>query len=163
VLLIRQMLAESEGTRFELTAVARLSAAQEALADQRFGLVLLDLSLPDSQGLDTFRCLRQAGVRLPVVVLTGLDDEALAVQAVRDGAQDYLVKGQTGGRQLLHSLRYAMGRHQRQRQLEEAVRNTEAELQMARKVHSDLLPCAHPAAPGLDIYGASLSAGAVGG
>jgi sigma-B regulation protein RsbU (phosphoserine phosphatase) len=163
VLLIRQMLAESQGTRFELATVARLSAAVGALSDPRFGLVLLDLSLPDSQGLDTFRALRGAGVQLPVVVLTGLDDEALAVQAVREGAQDYLVKGQTDGRRLLHALRYAVGRYQRQRQLEDAVRHSEAELEMARKVHRALLPCTHPTPPGLDVFGDSLSAGAVGG
>src|SRR5262245_42127511 len=93
-LLIEEMLGEAPDVRFELTVVGRLSAAGEALKGGRFAVVLLDLSLPDSQGLDTFRALRRFASRLPVVVLTGLNDEGLAVQAVREGAQDYLVKGQ---------------------------------------------------------------------
>jgi phosphoserine phosphatase RsbU/P len=162
-LLIREMLAESLDTRFELTRVDHLAAAQQALAKESFGLVLLDLSLPDSRGLDTFRAVRQTDPRLPLVVLTGLDDEAQAAQAVQDGAQDYLVKGHVAGRQLAHALRYALGRHNRQRQIEESLLATEAELAMARKIHQDLLPCDHPRLPGFDVFGASLSATSVGG
>jgi serine phosphatase RsbU (regulator of sigma subunit) len=161
--LIEDMLAERAEVRFELTEVQRLAAARQALAGGSFGVVLLDLSLPDSQGMDTFRALRQAAPGLPMVVLTGLNDEALAVQAVQEGAQDYLVKGQIAGRQLAHALRYAMGRQQRQRGLEETLRTTEAELALARQVHQALLPGTHPVISGADIAGGSLSAGAVGG
>jgi serine phosphatase RsbU (regulator of sigma subunit) len=163
VVLIREMLREQPRARFELTAVARLDAARDALEESGFAVVLLDLSLPDSQGLETFRALRAACARLPVVVLTGLDDEALAVEAVQEGAQDYLVKGQTTGRQLAHALRHALGRHQRLRGLMDALQATEAELEVARRIHQDLLPRESPAVAGYDIFGASLSAGAVGG
>jgi sigma-B regulation protein RsbU (phosphoserine phosphatase) len=161
--LIRDMLGESREARFELTRVDCLAAAQRALAEGSFGLVLLDLSLPDSRGLDTFRALRQTNPRMPLVVLTGLDDEAQAVQAVQDGAQDYLVKGHVAARQLAHALRYAMGRHHRHMRIEESLLATKAELAMARKIQQDLLPCDHPRLPGFDVFGASLSATAVGG
>jgi serine phosphatase RsbU (regulator of sigma subunit) len=161
--LIRAMLAGQPDACFELTGVTRLSAAHEALEEPGFAVVLLDLSLPDSQGLATLRALRGAGPHLPVVVLTGTDDEALAAQAVEEGAQDYFVKGQTTGRELVHSLRYAVGRHRRTWGIEDALQATEQEKALARKIHQDLLPRQHPALPGFDIFGASHSAGAVGG
>jgi serine phosphatase RsbU (regulator of sigma subunit) len=161
--LIREMLRERPTARFALTVVDRLRDAREALADPGFDVVLLDLSLPDSSGLETFHGLRGAGPPRPMVVLTGLDDEALAVRAVQEGAQDYLVKDQVTGRQLIHALSYAVGRHRRQRQIEEAWQATEDELRVASKIHQALLPGTHPAPPGLDVFGASHSAGAVGG
>jgi phosphoserine phosphatase RsbU/P len=163
VVLIREMLRDRPGAGFALTAVARLSAACEVLDEQDFAAVLLDLSLPDSAGLDTFRAIRAAAPHLPVVVLTGLDDEAVAVEAVKEGAQDYLVKGQLAGRQLAHALRHALGRHQRQRRIEDALQATAAELELARKIQRELLPRQSPLLPGFDVFGASLSAGAIGG
>src|SRR5947209_3732630 len=82
--LIREMLAESGELRFELTGTDRLAPALDLLDGARFGVVLLDLSLPDSNGLDTFRALAAEYPDVPVVVLTGLADEALAVQAVQE-------------------------------------------------------------------------------
>jgi len=163
VLLIEEMLAETPDACFELTSVDRLAAALERLSQPDVGVVLLDLSLSDSHGPQTFRALRQAAPGLPVVVLTGLDDAATAQQAVQEGAQDYLVKGQISGPQLAHSLRYALGRHQRQRLIEDALEATEAELHLAHKIHQDLLPHADPRLPGFDIHGASRCAGQAGG
>jgi serine phosphatase RsbU (regulator of sigma subunit) len=163
VVLIREMLSESPSARFELTGAERLSAARRALAEEDFAVVLLDLTLPDSEGLDTFRAVRRAGPALPVVVLTGLDDVTLAVRAVEEGAQDYLVKGEIKGRELGHALWYAVGRQQRQRQIELVLHATEEELRVAKKIHQDLLPREHPAVPGFDVFGASLSAHIVGG
>jgi signal transduction histidine kinase len=73
-------------------------------------LVLLDLSLPDSHGFDTFETVHAAAPDVPVVVLSGLDDQGLAVRAVQEGAQDYLVKGQVDGGSILRSMRYAIER-----------------------------------------------------
>jgi len=72
--------------------------------------VLLDLGLPDSNGIESLRRLARRYPELPIVVLTGLDDEAVGLQAVREGAQDYLVKGQVDGKLLDRSLRYAIER-----------------------------------------------------
>lgn len=111
VCLIRGMLKPPCQTRFELTPVTRLAAALTLLREETFDAALLDLNLPDSFGLETFRRLHQEAPHLPVVVLTGMADESLGVQAVQDGAQDYLVKGQVDGHLLARSLRYAMERH----------------------------------------------------
>ena len=75
-----------------------------------FDIILLDLGLPDAQGLGAVRRARAAAPRVPLVVLTGLDDESLAAQALQEGAQDYLVKGQIETRGLLRALRYAVER-----------------------------------------------------
>src|SRR5690348_1396490 len=85
---IREMLSEARATHFEVACADRLGAGLKLLAGGRFDVVLLDLSLPDSHGLDTFRELRAAAPTVPVVVLTGLDDETVALQAVQEGAQD---------------------------------------------------------------------------
>jgi phosphoserine phosphatase RsbU/P len=162
--LIQMLLAESGQGRFELRRTERLAGALRLMDEREFDAVLLDLSLPDSQGLETFRRLRAHAPGVPVVVLTGLDDETAAVQAVQDGAQDYLVKGQVaGGRQLVHSLRYAVGRHQRQRVLEDTLRATKEELSVARRIQEQLFPAAAPTCPGFDIHGAAFCAGDVGG
>ena len=99
----------------------RLSDALRELTATRFDLVLLDLSLPDSNGLDTVRTVRAAAGMTPIVVLTGLDDEETALAALRDGAQDYLVKGKFDNRELTRSLHYAIERER----VEHALRMSE--------------------------------------
>jgi PAS domain S-box-containing protein len=96
---------------------ARLDAGLAALAEGRSDLVLADLNLPDSDGLETVRRLVAAAPAVPVVVLTGQDDESLGTAAVAAGAQDYLVKGQVTEAGLLRAVRYAMGRHEAQARL----------------------------------------------
>ncbi len=108
--LIRELIAEGSSMGFTWEHVERLTAATDLLRVQPFDLVLLDLSLPDSQGLETFNRLQSHAVSIPIVVLTGLDNESLGVQAVRAGAQDYLVKGQLDGERLVRVLRYAVER-----------------------------------------------------
>nr|WP_281396955.1 GGDEF domain-containing response regulator [Mesorhizobium silamurunense] len=110
VRLIRELLA-AEDTSFVISAADRLALGLQQFADQTFDLVLLDLFLPDSMGLDALRQFRATAPSVPVIVLTGLNDERLAIQAVRDGAQDYLVKGQIDGRQITRAIRYARERH----------------------------------------------------
>src|ERR1700675_2079220 len=96
--------------RLKLEHVTRLSAALDRLSHDSFDVVLLDLSLPDEQGLTTLTRAHAHAPNVPIVVLTGLDDEALAVKAVRAGAQDYLVKGRVDGDLLVRSMRYATER-----------------------------------------------------
>ncbi len=72
--------------------------------------ILLDLTLPDSIGLDTFKKIHSEAPALPIIVLTGNDDDSLALRALQDGAQDYLVKGQVSGQILARSIRYAIER-----------------------------------------------------
>ena len=108
--LIREILAEARGTVFNLECMDRLSTARDCLDRESFDLVLLDLSLPDSQGYDTFAKVHTHVPHMPVVVLSGLDDETLAVKAVQEGAQDYLVKGQVDSNVLVRSIRYAIER-----------------------------------------------------
>ena len=107
--LIHELLAEVEG-RFELETVPRLGQAMELLASNRFQLVLLDLSLPDSHGVESFQKVLAAYPHVPLIVLSGLDDEQLAVQTVREGAQDYLVKGHVDHHTLVRAIRYALKR-----------------------------------------------------
>ncbi|MEW6305103.1 MAG: PAS domain S-box protein [Verrucomicrobiota bacterium] len=109
--LLREALAEAGAERFRLAHVDRLSEALNVLAQGGVDVVLLDLSLPDEQGLRTVTRTRAAAPNVPIVVLTGLDDEDFAVKAVREGAEDYLVKGQIGGHLLARCLRYAVERH----------------------------------------------------
>jgi signal transduction histidine kinase len=97
--------------------VTRLAESLQCLAADRFDLILLDLSLPDSQGLDTLRAVHARACATPIVVLTGTDDETLGVAAIRHGAQDYLVKGRTDARFLVRALRYAVERHHIEQEL----------------------------------------------
>ena len=109
--LLREMLVEAAYALFKLTHVERLSEALKRLSEEAFDLVLLDLSLPDGQGLETFTTVHAQAPGVPIVVLTGLDDETLAVRAVQAGAQDYLVKGRVDGDLLMRAMRYAIERH----------------------------------------------------
>lgn len=95
---------------FELHHVNRLDAAMAAVREA-FDVVLLDLTLPDSTGLETFHRLHALAPEVPVLVLTGLDDEEGAVRAVREGAQDWLVKGRFDGELLARAIRYAIERN----------------------------------------------------
>src|SRR5712672_581187 len=98
------------GSDFELMTAGRLDEALGLLGAARFDAVLLDLSLPDRKGLATYHDLHVAMPALPIVVLTGSADETLALQAVREGAQDYLVKGEYDGQMLARLIRYAIER-----------------------------------------------------
>ncbi len=112
--LIREMLRSSE---VELVHADRLASGLQVLKQEGLDVVLLDLSLPDSQGFETFQAAHAAAPTMPVVVLSGLDDQDLALHAVQEGAQDYLVKGQVDGGTIIRAMRYAI-----ERQRLEAVR-----------------------------------------
>jgi sigma-B regulation protein RsbU (phosphoserine phosphatase) len=152
--LIREFIAESGGRAFEVEWVKRLDAGLDRLKQGDISVVLLDLSLPDSHGMATFLAVRSRAPNIPVVVLSGLADETLAVQAVHEGAQDYLVKGQGDGRLLVRALRYAVERsiiaEQLARYAEELrLKNAqmEADIQMAREIQEVFLPQQYPAFP----------------
>ncbi len=102
---------------FDLEHVAELASGLDRLQDQEFEILLLDLALPDSLGLETFHRATNEVPDTPIIVLTGNDDEDLALRAVRDGAQDYLLKAQVTGPLLVRAIRYAIERHQMQRSL----------------------------------------------
>jgi diguanylate cyclase (GGDEF)-like protein/PAS domain S-box-containing protein len=108
--LFREMLSEHGTANIRLTHVDCMKAAEQHLADHTVDIILLDLGLPDTQGLEALRRAHAAAPHTPLVVLTGLDDESLAVQALQEGAQDYLVKGQIETRGLPRALRYAVER-----------------------------------------------------
>jgi two-component system, cell cycle sensor histidine kinase and response regulator CckA len=117
VLLTEHALASSE---FQLEISQRLTEALEKLSYQEFDIVLLDLGLPDSQGLETLRKLRVKNPQIAVVVFTGTDDDELALQALQNGAQDYLVKGQVRPAPLQRAIRYAVERDKWEKSLRES-------------------------------------------
>ena len=120
--LILEMLKEADHELFNLERVDRLKLALDRLNTTGVDVVLLDLGLPDSTGLATFERTHHVAPREPIVVISGLDDERVALEAVRAGAQDYLVKGRIEGRLLARVLRHAIER----KRSEDALRSSEA-------------------------------------
>lgn len=108
--LVYEALTEAFNKDFRMTHVRRLREALEWLWEESCDVVLLDLGLPDSHGLDTLLLMRAQAPNVPIVVLTGFKDESLATDALQKGAQDYLLKGDTDSKVLLRSLRYAIAR-----------------------------------------------------
>jgi len=123
--LIGMFLARGRDTQFELERSDRLLTGLDRLREEEFDLVLLDLNLPDSGGLETFLQTYKQVPQLPIIILTGNDDETLAVKAVHMGAQDYLVKGDANGEHLIRSIRYAIER----KRSEELLRKAHDELE----------------------------------
>lgn len=117
-------------TRFKLTVVDRLSAGLDVLAQGNIDVILLDLSLPDSEGLTTLLSISAQAPTLPVIVMTGLDDETVAVRALQAGAQDYLIKGDFDSNLLVRAIRYAIER----KRAEEALRENEKQLQVLNEI-----------------------------
>jgi phosphoserine phosphatase RsbU/P len=115
--LVRLRLVESDPT-LNVDCVSRLADGLACMQEKSPSLVLLDLNLPDSQGAETFRKLLEKGPDVPVVILSGQDDQALAIKALQQGAQDYLVKGGVTSAALDRAMRYAIERQALQRSLE---------------------------------------------
>ncbi|MBG1260544.1 response regulator [Nostoc commune] len=129
VFLLQEFLKEVTTVVVDLMPVEKLSEGLKYLASEVFDLILLDLSLPDSQGLETFVIAHHQAKATPIIVLTGIDDETLAIRAMQEGAQDYLVKGQVTGDLLVRSMRYAI---ERQR-ADNALRQSEERFRVALK------------------------------
>ncbi len=119
-LIVQEELAHTVNSKFAVAHVEQLQEALDRLMAQRFDVVLLDLSLPDSQGFETFVRLHAAAPDLPIVVLSGRADGQVGIQAVQAGAQDYLVKGRLGEDVLPRSIRYAIERQRSERTLAES-------------------------------------------
>src|ERR1700733_13717574 len=126
--LIREMLDEQGSYSTKLTLVDCMRAAEGHLVAHPVDIILLDPGLPDAQGLGAIRRAHAAAPRVPLVVLTGLDDESLAEQALQEGAQDYLVKDQIERRSLLRALRYATERKRLEQLKDEFVSTVSHEL-----------------------------------
>ena len=133
--LIREMLAAKESASFDLEHADRLSTGLARLARGGIDVILLDLSLPDSQGLDGLNKICAQAPEAPVVVLSGLSDEAVAVNAVHEGAQDYLVKGSVDSALLVRSLRYAIERQH----LRVALRESESRYRLLADNATDVI------------------------
>ncbi|MBK8985022.1 MAG: response regulator [Chloroflexi bacterium] len=114
--LIRYLLADppahlsARTTTFVIHQADRIASALVRLDETFFDIILLDLSLPDSQGLGTFDIIKISAHNTPIIVLTGLDDETIAIRAMQQGAQDYLVKGRIDADLLTHAIRHAIER-----------------------------------------------------
>jgi signal transduction histidine kinase len=126
--LLQESLSERGDGEFDFTLAESWKEAAARLRDQPFDVLLLDLSLPDITGRDTFIRARAEAPLLPIVVLTSVADEAVGLEAVRHGIQDYLIKGQAFGRQTARAIRYAIER----KQAETALKQAEANLQRER-------------------------------
>ena len=108
--LFQEALTDSVSEKLELVYEESLQEGLHALADSRFDILFLDLNLPDSNGLETLNTAL-ASTKIPIVVLTGLSDDEIGLQAVQAGAQDYLVKGWSDGSIVMRALKYAIERH----------------------------------------------------
>ncbi len=140
--LIREMLGEVRGASFAMEVASELPTGLQRLSAGGADVVLLDLSMPGSGGLDTFTKAHAQAGHVPIIVLTGLDDEAVAVRAVREGAQDYLIKGQVDSHLLGRAIRYAIER-----------KRAEAALERLRHQNEMILDGAGEGIYGLDLHG----------
>ena len=131
--LIRMMMSEVDGFTFTIEHVGRLSAGLERLALGGIDVVLLDLGLPDSSGLNTFIKVNAQVPEVPIVMLTGLDDATLAIKAVQGGAQDYLSKNKLDSELLVRAIRYAIER----KKTEEALRESQEKFRSLVETTSD--------------------------
>jgi signal transduction histidine kinase len=140
--LVRELLTDAAGSRFELDRVGSLAEAVDHCARRQPDVVLLDLQLPDARGLAAFEDLQQHVEDVPLVVLTGLADEAAAEYAVAHGAQDYLLKGELDPRTLWRAIRYALDRYRIIREMQGLLveaNNAKATLEQATLVKDEFI------------------------
>ena len=143
--LINEYLSDSRHLNFNLTVAERLSKGIEYIEQELIDIILLDLKLPDSEGLATFTKISEVAPSIPIIVLTGLDDETTAVSAVKMGAQDYLVKDKVEEEILERAIRYAIERkraeEEHQKLLEQRIRSLaiiEAQENERRRISREL-------------------------
>ena len=110
--LLYELLEQVPNMQFDVTHVTRLAEATKQTNVEPYDVILLDLALPDSEGMNTIRSMVGAAPSIPIVVLTGNNDEETGLEALRNGAQDYLVKGQVDSGAVTRAMRFAIQRHQ---------------------------------------------------
>jgi sigma-B regulation protein RsbU (phosphoserine phosphatase) len=159
---LKVILIEDSPSDAQLVQVHLRRSELNCTVDHAESLALLDLTLPDSTGIATFRSLHEGWPHLPIVVLSGQSDNELAITAVREGAQDYLPKSEFSSSSLARSIRYAVERHDREI-AQHRVRELEQDAQAAASVQQQLLPQNVPLLLGLDIAAACVPAAATGG
>ncbi|MGC2062434.1 MAG: response regulator [Thermodesulfovibrionales bacterium] len=120
--IISRTLSKSENICFDIEHAGLLSSGVDFLGKKKFDVILSDLGLPDSMGMETFLKLHNCYPDIPLIVLTALDDETTALSAVQSGAQDYLVKGQIDTSQLIRTIRYAIERQKLIAELEKRLK-----------------------------------------
>jgi len=175
--LIREIMKFSHSVVCVIESAETLGNGLKLLKFGSFDVALLDLSLPDSEGLETFVAVHNAAPGMPIIVLTGTDNETLAIEAMQKGAQDYLVKGQLSGHHLERALSYALERHKildelhtSRRFLEETtdkltktLRGINQELETAKIVQKAFLPHDISCFPGVSVDALYAPCGSVGG
>jgi two-component system, cell cycle response regulator len=109
--LFKDIIADIRHATIDITCTSRLASAFKLLEDGNVDVILTDLDLPDSHGLDTVIKINEQFLEVPVIVLSGFDHEDLAIESVKSGAQDYLIKGQIDSDRLIRSIRYSIERH----------------------------------------------------
>ncbi len=105
--LVEEILRESHEPTIQITVASSLEKAKKIIAAESIHAILLDLNLPDSQGLQTFKQVHRFSMRLPVIIMSVLSDKELIFQAMKEGAQDYLIKGHIENDSLIRAIRYA--------------------------------------------------------
>lgn len=153
---------EGLATPYVLHPATTLAGGFELLEEHEIDLIVLDLNLPDSAGLETFRKMNARAKGIPIVIMSGEADEEIAITAVREGAQEYVVKGTLNDNVLVRPVRYAIERAGRQR-AEEELRRTQREMLLARTVQKQLTPEEAPNIPGFDVAGHCESASTAAG
>jgi len=148
--LIREMLAEAKNVSFDLEHFDRLETGLERLSKGGIDVSLVDLSLPDSQGVDTVRKMYSHAPEVPMIVLTGLGDETLINKIMQEGTQDYLIKGQVDSNLLVRSIRYAIERLEQRKQAMGLLEKAGAKLAKANFVLSILYKLSNTISQALD-------------
>jgi len=133
--LIQKMLGEIKESKFDLVCVDRLKLGLKRLLNDRFDVILMDLTLPDSQGLETLTKTKFHAPEIPIIVLSNLDDKVVATRAVQQGAQDYLFKGHMHSEMIQRVIRYAIERKQAELEL---IRNNRELQEMKMKYQAIL-------------------------
>ena len=137
--LVEQMLATIKDRKVASFPSANLSGALEMMKTGVFDAIISDLGLPDSSGLETFAALRDQDQKVPIIILTGFNDVTLAIQAVRQGAQDYLIKSEISQNALVRALFYAVERNRLEEERKKLIRELREALARVKTL-SGLLP-----------------------
>lgn len=141
--LVEQMLADIKDRQVQIASAATLSGALELMKQLHFDAIIADLGLPDSAGLETFAALHARDPKVPVIILTCINDAALAVEAVRQGAQDYLIKSELSRNVLIRTLFYAMERNRINKEREGLVQELKDALSRVKTLTGLLPICAN--------------------